>query len=404
MKLHTITAALALAGLGVAGLPAQAQGISDDVIRIGFITDMSGVYSDIDGKAGLQAIQMAIDDAGGAIDGKKIEVISADHQNKADVASARAREWFDQQKVDLLIGGTNSGTSLAMAAVAAEKKRPFISIGAGASDLTNEQCAPYTVHYAYDTIALARGTGSAVVKDGGKSWFFLTADYAFGHALERDTIEVVKASGGEIKGTVRAPLSTTDFSSFLLQAQASGAQILGLANAGGDTINSIKAANEFGVTATMKMAGLLVFINDIHSLGLQATQGMYLTDSWYWDQSDQARAWSKKFESKVNRKPSSLQAADYSAVAFYLKGVKAAGTDDPDAIMKWMKSNKVNDFYTKDGYVREDGMMIHDMYLMQVKTPKESKAPWDYYKVVATLPGEKVYNTLEESTCPLVRK
>ncbi|QGE31819.1 ABC transporter substrate-binding protein [Bordetella holmesii] len=334
MKLRTITAALALAGLGVAGLPAQAQGISDDVIRIGFITDMSGVFSDIDGKGGVEAIRMAIEDAGGSINGKKIELVTADHQNKADVASVRVREWFDQQKVDVLIGGTNSGTSLAMAQVAAEKKRPFFAIGAGASDLTNSQCSPYTVHYAYDTIALACGTGSAVVKDGGKSWFFLTADYAFGHALERDTANVVKASGGEVKGQVRAPLGASDFSSFLLQAQSSKAQILGLANAGGDTINSIKAANEFGVTSTMKMAGLLVFINDIHSLGLEATKGMYLTDGWYWDQSDASRAWAKKFEDKVKRKPSMLQAADYSAVSFYLKGVKAAGTDDPEALMK----------------------------------------------------------------------
>ena len=404
MKLHTITAALALAGLGFAGATAHAQGISDDVIRIGFITDMSGVYSDIDGKAGLDAIRMAIEDAGGAINGKKIEVVSADHQNKADVASARAREWFDQQKVDVIVAGTNSATSLAMAAVAAEKKKPFIAVGAGASDLTNAQCSPYTVHYAYDTVALARGTGSAVVKDGGKSWFFLTADYAFGHALERDTIAVVKAAGGEVKGQVRAPLGASDFSSFLLQAQASKAQILGLANAGGDTINSIKAANEFGVTKTMKMAGLLVFINDVHSLGLQATQGMYLTDGWYWDQSDASRAWSKKFEDKVGRKPSMLQAGDYSAASFYLNAVKSSGTDNGDAVMKWMKSNKVNDFFAQGGYVREDGRMIHDMYLMQVKTPAESKAPWDYYKVVATLPGDEVYTKLSESTCKLVKK
>ncbi|AKQ56633.1 ABC transporter substrate-binding protein [Bordetella hinzii] len=404
MKLHTITAALAFAGLGITGLPAQAQGISDDVIRIGFITDMSGVYSDIDGKAGVEAIRMAIEDAGGNINGKKIELLSADHQNKADVASARAREWFDQQKVDVLIGGTNSATSLAMAQVAAEKKKPFIAIGAGASDLTNAQCSPYTVHYAYDTVALARGTGSAVVKDGGKTWFFLTADYAFGHALERDTANVVKASGGEVKGQVRAPLGASDFSSFLLQAQSSKAQILGLANAGGDTINSIKAANEFGITSTMKMAGLLVFINDIHSLGLEATKGMYLTDGWYWDQSDASRAWSKKFEAKINRKPSMLQAADYSAVSFYLNGVKATGTDDADTLMKWMKSNKINDFFAQGGFVREDGRMIHDMYLMQVKTPAESKAPWDYYKVVATLPGNEVYTKLSESTCKLVKK
>ena len=404
MKLHTITAALAMAGLGFAGAPAHAQGISDDVIRIGFITDMSGVYSDIDGKAGLEAVRMAIEDAGGSINGKKIEVVSADHQNKADVASARVREWFDEQKVDVIIAGTNSSTSLAMAGVAAEKKKPFMAIGAGASDLTNAQCSPYTVHYAYDTVALARGTGSAVVKDGGKSWFFLTADYAFGHALERDTMAVVKAAGGEVKGQVRAPLGASDFSSFLLQAQASKAQILGLANAGGDTINSVKAANEFGVTKTMKMAGLLVFINDVHALGLPATQGMYLTDGWYWDQSDASRAWSKKFEAKVGRKPSMLQAGDYSATAFYLNAIKSLGTDDGDAVMKWMKSNKINDFFAQGGYVREDGRMIHDMYLMQVKTPAESKAPWDYYKVVATLPGDEVYTKLSESTCKLVKK
>ncbi|EJO32045.1 ABC transporter substrate-binding protein [Achromobacter marplatensis] len=404
MKLHTITAALAMAGLGFAGATAHAQGISDDVIRIGFITDMSGVYSDIDGKAGLDAIRMAIEDAGGSINGKKIEVVSADHQNKADVASARVREWFDEQKVDVIIAGTNSSTSLAMAGVAAAKKKPFMAIGAGASDLTNAQCSPYTVHYAYDTVALARGTGSAVVKDGGKSWFFLTADYAFGHALERDTMAVVKAAGGDVRGQVRAPLGASDFSSFLLQAQASKAQILGLANAGGDTINAIKAANEFGVTKTMKMAGLLVFINDVHALGLQATQGMYLTDGWYWDQSDASRAWSKKFEAKVGRKPSMLQAGDYSALTFYLNAVKATGTDDGDAVMKWMKSNKINDFFAQGGYVREDGRMIHDMYLMQVKTPAESKAPWDYYKVVATLPGDEVYTKLSESTCKLVKK
>jgi len=405
MKLHTLTGCLALAALAsAAAVPVQAQGISDDVIRIGFISDLSGVYSDIDGKAGIEAIRMAIEDAGGTINGKKVELLFADHQNKADVASSRAREWFDQQKVDVLIGGTNSATSLAMAQVAAEKKRPFMAVGAGASDLTNAQCSPYTVHWAYDTVALARGTGSAVVKDGGKSWFFLTADYAFGHALERDTANVVKAAGGEVKGNVRAPLGASDFSSFLLQAQASKAQILGLANAGGDTINAIKAANEFGVTQTMKMAGLLVFINDIDSLGLEATQNLYLTDSWYWDKDDATRAWAKRFEAKVGRMPSSLQAGDYSAATFFLKGVKATGSDDADSIMKWMKSNKVDDMFAQGGYVREDGRMVHDMYLMQVKTPQESKGRWDYYKVVATLPGDEVYTKLSESTCKLVKK
>ncbi len=403
MKLRTLSTAFALAGLALAA-PGHAAGISDDVIRIGFITDMSGLYSDIDGPAGAEAIRMAIADAGGSINGKKIELLVADHQNKADVASARAREWFDQKQLDVLIGGTSSGTALAMAGVAAEKKKPFISVGAGASELTNAQCSPYTVHYAYDTIALARGTGSAVVKNGGKSWFFLTADYAFGHALERDTAAVVKKAGGTVIGAVRAPLSTSDFSSFMLQAQSSGAKILGLANAGGDFINSVKAAKEFGVTGTMSLAGLLVFINDVHALGLEATQGLYLTSGWYWDKDDASRKWGQRFFDKHKRMPSFLQAGDYSSVDFYLKGVKASGTDDADTLMKWMKSNKVNDFFATNGYIREDGRMIHDMYLMQVKKPSESKKPWDYYKIVETLPGEQVYASLAESTCKLIKK
>ncbi|WP_442592785.1 ABC transporter substrate-binding protein [Parapusillimonas sp. JC17] len=403
MKLRTLTAALSLAGVGFA-TPGLAAGISDDVIRIGFITDMSSVYSDLDGKAGADAIRMAIADAGGEINGKKIELLVADHQNKPDVASTRAREWFDEQKLDMLVGGTNSSTALAMAAVAAEKKKPYIAIGAGSSNLTNSQCTPYTIHYAYDTIALARGTGSAVVKNGGDSWFFLTADYAFGHSLERDTSEVVKKAGGKVLGSVRAPLAVSDFSSFLLQAQSSGAKILGLANAGGDFIASVKAASEFGVTQTMKLAGLLVFINDIHALGLEATQGLYLTSGWYWDQSDESRKWAERFYKDHNRMPSFVQAADYSSAAFYLKGVKETGTDDADTLMKWMKSNKINDMFATNGVVREDGRMVYDMYLMQVKAPSESKRPWDYYKKVATLPGNEVYASLEESTCPLIKK
>lgn len=403
MKLRTLSASLMMAGLGLVSHTAQAN-VSDNVIRIGFITDMASVYSDIDGAGGIEAARMAIADAGGEINGKKIELVFADHQNKADVAAARAREWFDQQKIDMLIGGTNSGVNLALAGIAAEKKKPFFAIGAAASDLTGSQCTPYTVHWAYDTVALARGTGSAVVKAGGKSWYFLTADYAFGHALERDTAKVVKEAGGEVKGQVRAPLNSSDFSSFLLQAQSSKAQILGLANAGGDTINSIKAANEFGIGKTMKLAGLLIFINDIHSLGLQATQGMQFTDGWYWDQNDETRAWSKKFEARIKRKPSMIQAGDYSAVSFYLNAIKATGSDDGDTVMKWMKSNKVNDMFAKNGYIREDGRMVHNMFLMEVKKPSESKGPWDYYKQIAVLPGEEVFTKLSESTCKLVKK
>jgi branched-chain amino acid transport system substrate-binding protein len=400
MKLQP-RATLLAASIAVAfgfSAPASAQ-ISGDVIKIGFITDMSGVYADIDGPGGAEAIRMAIADFGGKLNGKKIELIVADHQNKADIAASKAREWFDQQGVDMLVGGTNSGTGIAMAKVAAEKKKPFLSIGAASARMTNEDCTPYTVHYAYDTIALARGTGGAIVNQGGKDWFFLTADYAFGASLERDTSEVVKAKGGKVVGAVKHPLSASDFSSFLLQAQSSKAQILGLANAGGDTINSIKAANEFGVNKSMKLAGLLMFINDIHSLGLNLTQGMYLTSGYYWDLNDETRAWSRRYFSKMKKMPSILQAADYSSTMHYLKAVKAAGTDDADKVMAKMKATKVNDFFAKNGVIREDGRMVHDMYLMQVKAPSESKYPWDYYKVVQTIPGEQAFATKAESKC-----
>ena len=400
MKLTKISTACALAAATLFGTAAQAQ-ISGDTIKIGFITDLSGLYADIDGPAGAEAIRMAIADMGGAIGGKKIELVVADHQNKADVAAAKAREWFDTNGVDMLIGGTNSGTGLAMAKVALEKKKLFISVGAATAALTNEQCSPYTVHWAYDTAALAKGTGNAVVKAGGKSWYFLTADYAFGTQLQNDSTAVVKAAGGTVVGSVRHPLAASDFSSFLLQAQSSKAQILGLANAGGDTINAIKAANEFGITKTMKLAGLLMFINDIHSLGLKATQGMYLTDSWYWNRDPEARAWSRKFFEKVKRMPSSVQAGDYSAALNYLNAVKAVGSDDTDKVMAQLRKTKVNDMFAKGGYVREDGRMVHDMYLMQVKTPAESTEPWDYYKVAETFKGDAAWTTKAESKCAL---
>ena len=399
MMIKTLAAACTLAALAA---PAQAQAqYSGDVIRIGVITDLSGVYSDIDGPAGVEAVRMAVADMGGSINGKKVEVLFADHQNKADVAASKAREWFDTQGLDMLVGGTNSGASLAMAKVAAEKKKPFIVVGAAASALTNEQCTPYTVHYAYDTVALAKGTGNAVVKAGGKSWYFLTADYAFGAALQNDTANVVKAAGGTVVGSVKHPLSASDFSSFLLQAQGSKAQILGLANAGGDTINSIKAANEFGITQSMKLAGLLMFINDVHSLGLKATQGMYLTDSWYWNQSPETRTWSRRFFDKFKRMPSSLQAADYSAALQYLTAVKAAGTDDADKVLAQLRKTTINDMYAKGGRIRPDGRMVHDMYLMQVKTPAQSTEPWDYYNVVETIKGEAAWTTQAESKCAL---
>jgi len=402
MKLKKLSAActLAAAAMLTAATPAQAQ-FSGDVIKIGIITDMSSVYADIDGQGGVEAIKMAITDMGGTVAGKKVEVVYADHQNKADVAAAKAREWFDTQGVDMLIGGTNSGTALAMAKVAAEKKKPFLVVGAATSALTNDQCTPYTVHWAYDTVALAKGTGNAVVKAGGKSWYFLTADYAFGAALQNDTSNVVKAAGGTIVGSVKVPLIASDFSSFLLQAQSSKAQILGLANAGGDTINSIKAANEFGVTKTMKLAGLLVFINDIHSLGLKTTQGMYLTDSWYWNKDAEARAWSRKFFGIMKRMPSSVQAGDYSATLQYLTAVKAVGSDDPDKVLAQLRKTKINDVFAKGGFIREDGRMVHDMYLMQVKTPEQSTEPWDYYNVVETIKGEAAWTAKADTKCPL---
>jgi branched-chain amino acid transport system substrate-binding protein len=394
-----------LKGLLCVAILAATQGakaqISNDTIKIGFITDMSGVYADVDGPAGAEAIKMAIAEFGGMLNGKKIEFISADHQNKADIAASKAREWFDQQGLDMLIGGSNSATALAMAKVALEKKKPFIAIGAGTSRLTNEECTPYTIHYAYDTVSLSRGTSGALVKQGDKDWFFLTADYVFGISLEKDASDVIKASGGKVLGAVRHPLATSDFSSFLLQAQASKAQVLGLANAGGDTVNSIKAANEFGLMKKMKMAGMLVFVNDIHALGLNVTQGMYLTDGWYWDQNDETRAWTKKFMAKNKKAPSMVHAADYSAATFYLNAVKAIGTDDGDKVMAKMKSTKVNDFFAKNGVVRPDGRMVHDMFLMQVKTPAESKGEWDYYKQVQVIPGEQAFLTKAETKCAL---
>jgi len=397
MKLKTVVAAVATL-CGAAGAFAQAQ---TGPVRIGFITDMSSLYADIDGPAGGEMIKWAVSDFGGKVLGRTIEVLTADHQNKADVAASRAREWIDSQNLALLVGGTSSGTNLAMAGVAKEKKRPFISIGAGSARLTNEDCSPYTIHYAYDTVALAKVGGSALIKAGAKRWYFLTADYAFGHQLQTDTSKVVEANGGKVVGSVRAPLNASDFSSFLLQAQGSKAQILGLANAGGDTINSIKAANEFGITKTMKLAGLLVFINDIHSLGLKTTQDMYLTDSWYWNQNKETRDWSRKFFDKVKRMPSSIQAADYSATTQYLAAVKAVNSDDPEKVLAHLKKAKFNDVFMKGGYVRGDGRVIHDMYLMQVKKPSESTEPWDYYKVAQVFKGEEAWTTKAESKCAL---
>jgi branched-chain amino acid transport system substrate-binding protein len=399
MKLKTLVAAMAI-GLGTAGAFAQSN---SGPVRIGFITDMSSLYADIDGPAGGEMIKWAVQDFGGKVLGRPIEVVTADHQNKADVASSKAREWIDKDNLAMLIGGTSSGTAIAMSKVAAEKKRPFLVIGAGSARLTNEDCNPYTVHYAYDTVSLAKVAGSALVKAGNKSWYFLTADYAFGASLEADATTVVKANGGTVVGSVKHPLNASDFSSFLLQAQASKAQILAMANAGGDFTNAMKAAKEFGITKTMKVAGLLVFINDVHSLGLKNTEGLQLADSWYWNQDDASRKFARRFFDKYKRMPSSLQAADYSVATQYLNAVKTAGTVDADKVMSTLKSMKINDFYNK-GQIRADGRMIHDMYLFQVKSAAESTTPWDYYKTVAKVPGEQAFTTQAESKCSAFKK
>ena len=396
MKNKLTVLAMMLGAAGLAAPLAHAQ----EKVKIGFITDMSSLYSDVDGKNGALAIQMAIDDFGGKVNGKPIELLSADHQNKADIAATKAREWIDTQGLTMLFGGTNSGTALAMAQIANEKKRVFMVNGAGGSALTNEQCTPYTVHYAYDTVALAKGTAGALVDQGGKSWFFLTADYAFGQLLERDAAAVVKSKGGTVAGAVRHPLNASDFSSFQLQAQTSKAQVLGLAHAGGDTINAIKAAKEFGVGKSMKMAGLLVFITDVHSLDLKNTEGLLLTTSWDWNLNDQTRAFGKKFFEKTKRMPTDIQAANYSATMNYLKALQATKTEDADKVMAYLKSTPLDDFYAK-GTIRPDGRYVHDMYLMQVKSPAESKQPWDYYKVVTKLPGDQVFTTKAESKCAL---
>ena len=404
MKFKALTplvASMALGLVAVASAPVMAQNAGP--IKIGIITDMSGLYADIDGPAGAEMLRWAVADFGGKVLNRPIEVLSADHQNKADVASSKAREWIDKDGLQMLIGGTNSGTALAMSKVTTEKKKPFIAIGAGSARLSNEDCSPYTIHYAYDTVSLAKVAGSALVKAGNKSWFFLTADYAFGYSLEGDASKVVKENGGTVVGSVRHPLSASDFSSFLLQAQSSKAQILAMANAGGDTINAIKAAKEFGITKTMKVAGLLVFINDVHSLGLANTEGLQLADSWYWNQDDASRKFSKRFFEKYKRMPSSLQAADYSATTNYLKAVQTAGTTDTDKVMSTLKGMKIDDFYNK-GQIRADGRMIHDMYLFQVKGLKESTTPWDYYKTIAKVPGEQAFTTVADSKCSLLKK
>lgn len=383
----TITALVSIAGF------TQAFGAVSDTV-IGDIGDLSGLYTDIEGAGGVEAMKMAIADFGGTVLGRNIVTLVADHQNKPNIGASKFREWADQKGLDVLIAGSNTAVAIAMAKIAAEKKVVYIVIGAVGASLTNEDCTPYSIHYVIDTTALANGTATAMVEHGGKTWFYLTADYAFGTQLQNTASKVVEAKGGRNLGAVRVPISTADFSSFLLQAQASGAQVLGLVNAGADFTNSMKAANEFGLTRTMKPAGLDAYITDIHSVGLQAAQGLFLTTAWYWDLNDETRSFAKRYFEKMKKEPTMNHAGYYSATLTYLRAVKAVGTTDSDRVMAELKKTKINDVFVKGGYVRADGVMIHPMYVMQVKSPQESKYPWDYYKVVKTMSGEEAFGPM----------
>ena len=392
-----------------AGLSAQAQApnatgtLSNDVLRIGVLTDISGVYADISGKGAVEAVKMAVEDFGGKMFGKNIEVVSADHQNKADVGAAKAREWYDGG-VDMINDLANSGVALAVAGVAKEKKRHAIVNNASNVGVTNAQCSPYTVHYTYDAYSLAHGTGKTIAEGGGDTWFFLTVDFAFGIGLEQQVSDVVRANKGRVVGAARHPLGTTDFSSYVLQAQASKAKIIGLASTGNDTINAIKAANEFGVTKNQKLAALLLWIQDVHSLGLPVAQGLQLTNAWYWDMNDESRAFAKRYMQRVGQMPNMAHAGDYSSTLHYLKAVQAARTDDPDAVSAKMRELPINDMFAKNGKIRVDGRMMHDMYLWEVKKPSESKYAWDYLKPVKSIPAEQAFMPLSQSTCYLVKR
>ena len=389
----------------VASLMTTAAWADDKVVKIGNMDDLSSLYADLGGHGSTIAAQMAVEDSGLTKKGWTIDVVEADHQNKPDIAANIARKWFDEGKVDLIVSLDNSGTALAVSQVGKEKNRVVIPSGAATSELTNKACNANTIHWAYDTYALANGTGKTVVKSGGDSWFFITADYAFGHTLQADTTAVVEANGGKVLGSVNVPLNTLDFSSFLLQAQSSKAKIIGLANAGGDTINSIKQGAEFGVVqGGQKFAALLFFITDAHSLGLKTAQGLQLTAPFYWDMNDETRAWSKRFEAKMGKKPSFTQAGVYSAMHAYLEAIKASGTKEPLTVMAKLRETPINDFMTKNGKLRIDGRLVRDMYLFEVKKPEESKYPWDYYKLLQTVPGDQAYRPLAETGCPLVQK
>ena len=380
---------------------ANAQ-ISDDVVKIGVLTDMSSLYADATGKGSVAAVQMAVTDYGSKVKGKPVEVIAADHQNKPDVGVSIARNWYDNDKVDAIFDVPTSSVALPVSALTREKNKININSGGGSSDITGIACSPNTVHWTYDTYALSNVAGKAMVKRGEDTWFFVTADYAFGMALERDAANVVKESGGKVVGQVRHPLNSSDFSSFLLQAQASKAKVVALANAGGDTTNALKQAAEFGITPAQKMIALLMEITDVHSLGVKSTEGLIVTDAFYWDMNDETRAFSKRFNEKVGHMPTMIQAGLYSATMHYLKAIDAIGTDEAPKVMGQMRATPINDFFAKNGKIRIDGRMVHDMYLFEVKKPSESRNEWDLYKLIATVPGDEAFRPLDKGGCPLV--
>lgn len=400
-----IALALSLAAGVLGAVPALAGEISDDVVKIGVLTDMSGQFSHESGEGAVTAVRMAIEDFGGKVLGKPIELVVADHQNKPDIASGIARKWFEVEHVDMIANLINSSIALSVTQLAKERNRIAVVNGSGASRLTGDACTPNSIHYAYDTYSLAKGTGTALTKAGYDSWYFLTADYAFGHALEADTSAVIKSLGGSVIGATRYPVETSDQSSFLLQAQASKAKVVALAGSGTVFVNAVKAAQEFGIPrGGQVLAGLLVWITDIKSLGLEAAQGLVLTNAFYWDRDDETRAWSKRFVEKMKRVPHMGDAGDYSSTMHYLKAIEAAGTDEAQAVMAKMREMPVNDFFARNGRIREDGRMVHDMYVYEVKKPSESKGEWDYYKLRAVIPGDEAFRPLKDSACPLVKK
>jgi branched-chain amino acid transport system substrate-binding protein len=386
------------------GAPVAHAQVSDDVVRIGVLNDQSGLYADLGGPGSVVAAKMAIEDAGGAVLGKPVEIVFADHQNKSDVGAAIARQWFEVGKVDLAIGFDNSAVALAVEQLAADKNRIAIAGAVGSTAFTGKNCTANEASWIYDSYALTTSLAKSIVAEGLDTWFFITVDYTFGHSLEADASSAVKAAGGKVLGSVRHPLGTSDFSSYLLQAQASGAKVVAFANGGGDMVNATKQANEFGLTKNQTIVTLLVFISDVHSMELKAAQKLKFVTAFYWDRDEQTRAWSARFFDKHRRMPTMTQAATYSAIRHYLGAIAAAGTDEAKAVMAKMRERPVNDFYVRGGQLREDGRLVHDMYFAQVKTPSESTKPWDYYKILATIPGDQAFRSLADSGCPLVAR